>query len=63
MSVLFILVPVAIALAAVGVAGFLWAVRSGQFEDVQTPAYRLLLDDEDAATSGLNSQDGRSAET
>lgn len=47
MNILFILVPVALVLAAGGVAAFLWAVRNGQYDDVQTPALRVLLDDAD----------------
>lgn len=46
MNVLYILVPVAIVLAALGVTAFWWAVRNGQFDDVETPAIRVLLDDE-----------------
>ena len=46
MSVLYFLVPLALLLAGIGVAAFLWAVRSGQFEDTETPAIRMLLDDE-----------------
>ncbi len=46
MSILYLLVPLALVLAGVGVWGFLWAVRSGQFDDVETPAIRVLLEDE-----------------
>ena len=46
MNVLYLLVPLAIVLAAVGVAAFLWAVRNGQFDDAETPALRMLMDDE-----------------
>ena len=46
MNVLYLLVPVAILLAGLGVLAFRWAVRSGQFDDVETPAIRMLLDDE-----------------
>ena len=49
MNVLFALVPLAVVLAAVGVAAFRWAVRDGQFDDVETPALRMLLDDEELA--------------
>ena len=45
MTVLYVLVPLALALAAFAVAGFRWAVRDGQFDDVETPALRILLDD------------------
>jgi len=44
-NVLFILVPLALSLALAGVAAFRWAVRDGQFDDVETPAVRILLDD------------------
>ena len=46
MNVLYVLVPLALGLALVGVAAFRWAVRDGQFDDVDTPALRVLLDDE-----------------
>ncbi len=46
MNVLYFLVPLAILLAAISVAAFWWAVRSGQFDDTETPAIRMLLDDE-----------------
>ena len=45
MSVLYLVVPLAIVLAIAAVAGFLWAVRRGQFDDLRTPAIRALLDD------------------
>lgn len=46
MNVLYLLVPLALVLAGAGVLGFRWAVRSGQFDDTETPAIRMLLDDE-----------------
>jgi cbb3-type cytochrome oxidase maturation protein len=46
MNILYVLVPLAVLLAACGVAAFRWAVRSGQFDDTRTPAVRILLDDE-----------------
>ena len=47
MNVLFILVPLAVVLAAAGVAAFRWAVGDGQYDDIETPALRMLLDDEE----------------
>lgn len=46
MNVLYFLVPLALILAGVGVAAFVWSVRTGQFDDVDTPGMRLLLEDE-----------------
>ena len=45
MIVIFLLIPLSIAIASVFLAGFIWAVRSGQFEDTCTPAMRPLLDE------------------
>lgn len=46
MTILYLLVPLALVLAGAGVAAFFWAVRSGQYDDVQTPAIRILLEEE-----------------
>ena len=45
MSVILILIPVSVVVAACFLAGFIWAVRSGQFEDTCTPPMRMLADD------------------
>ena len=45
MSVLWIALPVALLLASAAVAAFLWVVRSGQLDDLETPAVRILFDD------------------
>lgn len=47
MSVVYILLPVAACLAAGAVAAFIWAVRRGQFDDLDTPAVRILHDEEE----------------
>ena len=47
MSVVYILLPVATLLAVVAVGAFIWAVRRGQFDDLDTPAVRILHDDEE----------------
>lgn len=46
MEVVFILLPLAVAVAGVMLALFVWAVKSGQFDDLHTPALRILVDDE-----------------
>lgn len=45
MSVIFILVFVAIIMAGAFLVAFIWAVRSGQYEDTYTPSVRILFDD------------------
>ena len=47
MEILYLLIPVSIVLLLVAVAAFVWAVKSGQFEDMEGPAYRIILDDDD----------------
>lgn len=47
MSVMYIVLPVALCFAAFFVGAFIWAVRHGQMDDLQTPAARMLLDDDD----------------
>lgn len=46
MTALLVLIPVALALGLAGLAGFLWALRKGQFEDLEGDAWRILNDDE-----------------
>lgn len=47
MDVLIFLIPVALALGLVGLVGFFWALKSGQFEDLEGEAYRILRDDDE----------------
>jgi cbb3-type cytochrome oxidase maturation protein len=46
MTVLLFLIPAALALGAVGLAGFLWSLRSGQFDDLDGAASRILADED-----------------
>jgi cbb3-type cytochrome oxidase maturation protein len=45
MSIIFLILPITLLLSAGAVAAFAWATRSGQFDDLETPAIRLLHDD------------------
>lgn len=45
MSVMFILLPASLLFALGAVLVFLWAARSGQYDDVETPASRILDDE------------------
>ena len=47
MSILYLLIPLAIVLMAVAIAFFIWTVRAGQYDDLQGPAHRILMDDDD----------------
>lgn len=47
MSMIFIALPVTLALAAFFVVAFVRSARSGQFDDMETPAVRILFDDDE----------------
>lgn len=47
MTALAWLIPAALFLGLIGLAAFLWALRSGQFDDLEGAAYRALEDDEE----------------
>jgi len=46
MTILLYLIPVALFLGGLGLAAFLWALRSGQYEDLDGAANRILFDDD-----------------
>jgi cbb3-type cytochrome oxidase maturation protein len=48
-DVLVYLIPIALGLGLIGLAAFLWALKSGQFDDLDGAAHRILFDDDDAA--------------
>ena len=46
MDILYLLVPLSVALVFLIGAAFCWSVRSGQFDDLESPAHRILSDDD-----------------
>ncbi|MEZ5956332.1 MAG: cbb3-type cytochrome oxidase assembly protein CcoS [Hyphomonadaceae bacterium] len=47
MNILIFLAPAAICMGAIGLVAFLWSLRSGQYEDMEGAAHRVLIDDEE----------------
>lgn len=45
MSVIFIVLPLALLIVGVAVGAFIWSARSGQMDDLETPAVRMLRDE------------------
>ena len=45
MSVLYIVVPLAMVIVGAAVFAFIWSAKSGQMDDLETPAVRMLYDD------------------
>ena len=66
MDTLLILIPVSLTIGLIALCAFLWAMRSGQFDDLDGAAHRILFDEEDdkpdrgrpSATTGAP-EDGR----
>jgi cbb3-type cytochrome oxidase maturation protein len=48
MTALAYLIPAALFLGLLGLCAFLWALKSGQFEDLDGAAHRILFDDDEA---------------
>ena len=46
MEIIFILLPLSIGLAVVFLIGYLWGIKRGQFDDLDTPSIRILHDDD-----------------
>ena len=47
MSILIFLIPIALILGLVGLLAFIWSLKSGQYEDLDGAAQRILLDDDE----------------
>lgn len=46
MGIMIFLIPAAIFMGAVGLVAFFWSLQSGQYEDLDGAAHRILIDDE-----------------
>jgi cbb3-type cytochrome oxidase maturation protein len=46
-EILYLLIPLGVVVIVVAVAAFAWSVKSGQFEDLEGPAHRILMEDDD----------------
>lgn len=47
MEIIYLLIPLSLLLIGLIVWVFVWAIRSGQFDDLEGPAHRILMDDDD----------------
>ncbi len=56
MDIIFILIPFSLMLVGFFIAAFIWATKSGQHDDLETPAHRMLLDDEEIGS--MSKKDG-----
>jgi cbb3-type cytochrome oxidase maturation protein len=61
MTALYIVLPLALVIAGAAVLAFVWVVRSGQLDDVDTPPRRMLFEDETVAPAATNRPAARPA--
>jgi cbb3-type cytochrome oxidase maturation protein len=54
MNIVFVLVPVTLVLVGVGLWGFFWAVRSGQFEELDMASWEILVDEDPQTSAPAN---------
>lgn len=47
MSILYLLIPLAVILMVIAGAFFVWTIKHGQYDDMEGPAHRILMDDDD----------------
>ena len=47
MDIMIFLIPAAVFLGGLGLAAFIWSLKSGQYEDLDGAAHRILIDDDD----------------
>jgi len=59
-DIIYLLLPVALIIVLIIIGVFFWAVKSDQFEDMEGPAYRILMDDDDNKTETEDSTDKNS---
>jgi cbb3-type cytochrome oxidase maturation protein len=59
MDILFLLIPISLIIMGIAVWLFLWAIRSGQFEDLEGPAHRILMDEDDPRIPGRSKVKGQ----
>lgn len=58
MTIIFVMIPLGLLLLGVAVLAFFWAVRSGQFDDLESPATRILMDDDSTPPPRSGDGDG-----
>ena len=63
MEALIYLVPIALGLGLLGLGAFMWALKTGQYEDLEGAAWRALMDDDAPAECGRANEGGTGTET
>jgi cbb3-type cytochrome oxidase maturation protein len=59
METLYLLIPISVVLVFLIAIAFWWSLRSGQFDDLEGPAYRILMDDDRAPITAVRGSGSR----
>lgn len=59
MEIMIVLLPLALLLGATFIGAFIWAAKKGQYDDVETPRYRMLLEDKQLTNVTTSRKDGK----
>lgn len=54
MDVLYLLIPISLVMMGLIIGVFLWAIKSGQFDDLEGPAHEILMDNDEVASSAVD---------
>lgn len=57
MSILYVLIPLAVMLLAIAVWALLWAIKNGQFDDLESHGWSVVLDDDQKPPAVMDSSD------
>ena len=57
MNALYVMIPIALLIAVGALFTFLWSMKSGQYDDVEGPKYRMLFDEEDENRNKKNQKE------
>ena len=55
MEIIVVLLPLALLLGAVFIFAFIWSAKKGQYDDLETPRFRMLLEDKKLTNNNTNS--------
>jgi cbb3-type cytochrome oxidase maturation protein len=53
MDIVYLLIPISLVLIGLIIWGFLWAIKSGQFDDLEGPAHEILMDNDDLSPTKI----------
>ena len=56
MKILYLLIPLGFVVMGIALWAIIWAVKNGQFEDLEGPAHRILMDDDDPMVPGFDDE-------